>query len=191
MKPYTVVLSYENFEPMTLEHVAAEGPKEAVTAALKIHGRAASDWIVIHGHVHDVRGDANMKLELELAHFTGSQEFTDMGPLFSGVVCSEGAVHLAERAGAYWLLDAIASYLTSDALFIEQPFQVWVLTVDDRVGVLSAWTDTPFDSDQLVKQGIPLTDFQDILFTDFPLDKIELWVQFDGTRFTIHLPSEY
>ena len=32
---------------------------------------------------------------------------------------------------------------------------------------------------------------QKIEYTDFPLDEIDIWAGFDGTRWTLYLPSEH
>lgn len=71
--------------------------------------------------------DAN-QLRNQLAGFTGSETFT-RHPLTSRVLLTEGATFLAEQAQAWWLTDAIASYLT-DARASREEFQVWKLTVD-------------------------------------------------------------
>ncbi len=92
-------------------------------------------------------------------HFTGSLVYTD------------GVKYLADKAGAHWLIDIVASYRR------KEPFQVWELKVADQKGVVTMKEDT--DKPELVKQKIP--------FTDFPLESITLYL-IDGV---LLLPSEY
>ena len=82
---------------------------------------------------------------------------------------------LAEVAGCYWLLDIIGSYQYSKKLDVS--FQVWVLEVDleNSTAVVRGYNDTKL----IITQDIP--------FTDFPLEKLELYLM-DGV---ILLPSEY
>lgn len=114
-------------------------------------------------------------LEHELKQFTGSERFFK-NPLFRGFVYTEGVQFLAERAGAYWLIDYILSY-QHDRKIKEQPFQVWVIRVkDDRSATIT------------VEDGNknPVQRFE-LEFTDFPLKECSLWF-IEGT---LLLPSEY
>ncbi|HLT01438.1 MAG TPA: hypothetical protein VK001_04635 [Geminicoccaceae bacterium] len=135
------------------------------------------------------------ELQARLQRFTGSETFYTH---FTGrLIYTEGVHYLAEHAGAYWLIDAIASWQTEPKVRAA-PFQVWRLTVtQDRSAVLEVaedhderghpvharnaaeraaghWTRGP-----LARQAIP--------WTDFPLDTIDLWV----CRGVLMLPSEY
>ena len=47
---------------------------------------------------------------LQLNEFTGSMYFTRWSPITKSVL-TEGALYVAEKAGAYWLFDSIQSYL--------------------------------------------------------------------------------
>ena len=79
---------------------------------------------------------------------------------------------MAERAQAYWLIDAIVSYRRKEV------FQLWTLTLlGDHKAVLTMAHDT--DQPLLLKQEIP--------FTDFPLKSISLYL-IEGV---LILPSEY
>ena len=105
----------------------------------------------------------------ELEQFTGTENYYRHA--FGGKY-TDGVAYLAEKAGAYWLLDAIFSYHRAE------PFQVWKLErqVDNTWRLLmSEDSDTPI----LVRQ--------DIEYSDFPLAKVELWL-IDGV---LILPSEY
>jgi hypothetical protein len=88
------------------------------------------------------------------------------------MVYSDGAKHIAETGGAYWLLDIIA--LKSPQ--IAEEFQVWNLTVKDGAGIL---TTEDGNKNLVFSQGIP--------FTDFPAESAKFFVE-NGVIF---LPSEY
>jgi hypothetical protein len=92
-------------------------------------------------------------------HWTKTLKFTD------------GVKFLADNAGAYWLIDAIASYGR------KEPFQLWELKVNDSKAVLTMKEDT----------GEPVLVKQEITYTDFPLDEITLYL-IDGI---LLLTSEY
>jgi len=109
-------------------------------------------------------------------HFTGLGHFTD------------GVKFLADRVGAYWLIDAIFSWQVERRSFTfrgerrakvgDAPFQVWTLKVaSDKTAVL----EMREDSDQ------PPVVRQEIEFTDFPQGEVKLYL-IDGV---LLLPSEY
>ncbi len=128
------------------------------------------------------------ELRAELAHFTGDYERYRHG-VNRSLIYTPAVRYLAEKAGAYWLIDAIASHVGSAAYRREamrdprlQYLHFWRLEVaEDGSAVLSARADSgqrPF-----VVQRVP--------FTDFPLDEIDLWVGYDGRHYTLYLPSEH
>ena len=85
---------------------------------------------------------------------------------------TDGIKFLHESCEAYWLLTAISSYSRNE------PFQLWQLTVtENRSAVLTMREDT----------GQPLKVRQEIVYTDFPLQDISLYL-IDGI---LLLPSEY
>ena len=102
--------------------------------------------------------------------------------ILSRLVITDGVKWLADNAGAYWLLDAIASYqqrCQKDKML--RDFQVWTLTTEQRSehnrrGHLKCERDT----------GDKKPIRQEIEYTDFPLDSIKLYVE-NGV---ILLPSE-
>lgn len=128
------------------------------------------------------------QLQAELDQFTGDSD-RYRHPLNPRVIFTPGVKHLAERAGAFWLIDAIASHLGSKP-FVEAALRdprvaemhFWRLTVEaDRSALLIAEADSglaPF-----ISQAIP--------FTDFPLAEISIWAANDGRHWTIYLPSEH
>lgn len=111
----------------------------------------------------------------ELSQFCGTENWTRWSPLFPSFTLTDGAKYLANKAEAYWLMDAIASHQTNSKVR-KEGFQLWVLKVANGKGVLTCQADS--DKPALVKQEI---------FTDFPLNEIKLYF-IDGV---IMLPSEY
>ena len=112
----------------------------------------------------------------ELSRFTGSEHWFRHG-LVRGIVFTDGAKYIADRAGAYWLLDEIAIAQRFDKRVAAQEFQVWKLAVNaDDSAVLSC------------EDGNGHTVFsKGIEFTDFPRDGVTLWF----ANNTIYLPSEH
>ncbi len=110
-------------------------------------------------------------------------------PLCRRMVYTPGVRYLAENAGAYWLLDAIASWLGSKEFTAAarrdprvRDIHFWKLAVaDDKSAILTAVADS----------GEPPFVAQRIAYTDFPLKEIDLWGALDGEYWTIMLPSEY
>ena len=113
-------------------------------------------------------------LKLELKQFSGGGDFY-RNPLFRNYVYTEGVRHLAEQAGAYWLIDYILSNQLDPKLIV-QPFQVWKMLVQDD----SAAVTVEDGNDNQI------TTFT-IGYTDFPLKEISLWL----IDKTLLLPSEY
>ena len=114
----------------------------------------------------------------ELPNFYGTDGYTRWSALFRNFVLTDGALYLAENAGAFWLMDAIASHLGSyrDEDFVVAKFskkgnEWWKLRLEDG-------------NDNVLAQ-------QAIEYSDFPLDEITLYVEFDGTNHVILLPSEH
>ena len=123
----------------------------------------------------------------ELCQFTGDLE-RFYHPLNRKVVYTPGVQYVAQVGQAYWLIDAIASYFGSEPMntamrrdYRLQSLQFWRLDVSDGSAVLTANADV--GEDPFIRQEIP--------FTDFPLDHIEIWAGFDGNRWTLYLPSEH
>ena len=87
-----------------------------------------------------------------------------------------GVHHLAEIFGAYWLVDAIASYQTRDHARAAT-LQVWTLTLDGEGGAtLIGKRIEPGTADKdkeylIATQGIPYTDFP------VELSPLTLWIE--------------
>lgn len=124
------------------------------------------------------QGESEYRLtEADLSQFTGTSQWY---PHPLGLTYTDGVHYLAEQGGAYWLLDAIASWqfdprVRDDRML--QQIQFWKLTVNsDRSAVLICERDS---DDVAVTQEIP--------FTDFPLQSVTIYCQ-DGV---LLLPSEH
>lgn len=110
-----------------------------------------------------------------LGQFTGTESYWKFN---LGVLLTDGAKFVADNAGngAYWLMDAIASY-KADPQIASQSFQHWILKVrKDNTAVL---TCDDGDGNVLVTQ--------EILYTDFPIEEIRFYL-IDNV---LMLPSEY
>jgi hypothetical protein len=112
----------------------------------------------------------------DLNQFTGSENWYRHS-LNRKVLFTDGAKFLADRAGAYWLLDEIALIQPFDRRVGATRFQVWKLTVrPDHKATLSC------------EGGNGNVVFsKEIEFTDFPLDEVILYF----TNDVIYLPSEH
>ena len=119
----------------------------------------------------------------QLAHASGSSQFFRVGfPLRNGVY-TEGVQHMAELCQAYWLIDAIASHISTSKRVRAEPFQVWRLQLKKEGGArLAMFADDPDGERHAVVT-------QDIEYTDFPLDQIDVWVGDNGEGLD-NLPAE-
>lgn len=114
------------------------------------------------------------ELEAGLKRFYGSEMF----PLYlDGLRMTEGVQWLCEHAGAYWLLDCLASYQTLPQVARER-FQVIDLHVD--LALHMGRIEVGDGNDNIVF-------VQEIPYTDFPLPKLRLYF----TDSTVMLPREY
>ena len=112
----------------------------------------------------------------DLAAFHGTAHWYRHG-VIRNVLYTDGAKYVADQAGAYWLLDAIAIAQACDRRVAAEGLQVWVLVVhDDQRATL---TCEDGNAHRVAQQQIP--------FTDFPLPSITLWC----VDRVIMLPSEY
>ena len=123
----------------------------------------------------------------DLNEFTGTEGYHQWGPLFRGIVATDGAKYVAETGEAYWLLDLIASH--QPKIRRHHPdvdLQVWHLRKNQK-GNGAVATCEDGDGHVVATQRIP--------FTDFPLSEITLWVEPGecGGRpvSVIELPSEH
>ena len=112
----------------------------------------------------------------DLAQFYGSETWYRHA-INRHVLYTEGAQFVAERGGAYWLLDEIALIQPYSKAVAAEEFQVWKLTVrPDRTATLTCGDGNG-----------RIVFSKEIEFTDFPLNEITLWF----ANNTIYLPSEH
>ncbi|MBI4977510.1 MAG: hypothetical protein HZC28_08515 [Spirochaetes bacterium] len=118
--------------------------------------------------------NGNAKLKGALAGFQGGEQY--YRHWLRNIVYTEGIKYLADTAGAYWLIDIVASAQSVSQLKGES-FQAWTLDVnpDHRAKVYA----TDGNTTTLYTQEIP--------YTDFPLDSIKLFLADN----VLLLPSEY
>ena len=113
--------------------------------------------------------------QADLDQFTGGDEWTRHS-LNRNILYTEGVRYLAETAGAYWLLDIIASVQHLAKVRAEE-FQVWTLTLN-KTGNGAVVKCDDGNGNVVYTQRIP--------FTDFPLPSVKLYF----TNTVILLPSE-
>ena len=110
-----------------------------------------------------------------LAQFTGTERYYRIN---RKCVITDGAKYLAEAAGAYWLMDAAASYLLE--LGTDDWFVLVRLVVNDSKAML-----TLEDGNGAIRAQ------QDIGYTDFPLPEQIIYACWDTEHWVLMLPSEY
>lgn len=112
----------------------------------------------------------------DLAMFTGTENWY-RHPFVRKVLFTDGIKYVADRAGAYWLIDEIA-FKQHIPEFACEPFQVWTLKVDLQKE--AAVLNCDDGNGNLVFSKL-------IHYTDFPLNEITLYF----TDNVLLLPSEY
>lgn len=116
--------------------------------------------------------------ESELNQFTGTENHY-RHPL-TGLTYTDGVQYVADKGGAYWLLDKILGNMKLNRVFRRrelQEFTVWTLHVNaDKTALLEAGDG---NGNSIYKE--------EINYTDFPLNKISLWFENE----TLILPSEH
>ncbi len=112
-------------------------------------------------------------LRSNMAQCTGTEAYHKL--TFMNLNSTDGIAMVAKEAGAFWLVDAIASYQPK---FRNIPFQVWKLSVKDKRAVL---TMQSIDNEKVLVT-------QNIGYTDFPSSP-EPW-KFYLTNNVLMLPSE-
>lgn len=111
----------------------------------------------------------------QLAQFTGTERYYRLTP---SAVLTDGTKYLSETAGAFWLMDAIASYLPQftgrEDFIVARLVRTGTqaeLTLDDGNG--------------------RVLDRQHIAYTDFPMQSIQLYACWTPDYWVLMLCSEY
>ena len=113
----------------------------------------------------------------QLSNFIGTEKYYRITPC---TVLTDGTKYLADAAGAYWLMDSIASYLPQ--FTGKQDFIVAKLVRS------SSDCSAQLKLDDCNGRVL---DQQHILFTDFPLTSIQLYACWNGELWVLMLCSEY
>lgn len=114
-------------------------------------------------------------LVTQLAHFTGTEHYYRISRRH---LLTDGTKYLAEAAGAFWLMDAVASHLN------EIGTTDWFVLVRTKVAdnkAVMIYEDG--NGHEHARQEIP--------YTDFPLSECVLYCCWDGEHWVLMLPSEY
>jgi hypothetical protein len=111
----------------------------------------------------------------DLAQFTGTTCYYRISKQH---LLTDGTQYLAEQAGCYLIMDAIASHVTE--IGTQDWFVVVRIEVTDHQAVM-CYQDG--NGRELARQAIP--------YTDSPLDPIRLYACWDTEHWVIMLPSEY
>lgn len=123
-----------------------------------------------------------------LLQFTGD-DIRYRHSLSRNVIYTPGLRHVADAGGAYWMLDEIALALGSRSM------QRW-LAADPRVGEMQFWTlavnaDSSATLSGVADAGVTPFFQKRIAWTDFPLERVDIWCGYDRQRWTLYLPSEH
>ncbi|MCD8503557.1 MAG: hypothetical protein LRY53_08120 [Burkholderiaceae bacterium] len=117
-----------------------------------------------------------LKSELsQLSSFTGTSCYYR---LTRRHLLTDGTKFLADKASAYWLMDAAASHL--DEIGTEDWFVLVRLEVNNSHATMIYEDGNGHEHAR-----------QQIEYTDFPMESIELYASWDGEHWIIMLPSEY
>jgi hypothetical protein len=117
----------------------------------------------------------------ELLQFTGTDNYYRHW-LMKRLIYTDGIKYLAERAGAYWLIDLIASHQPAIRKCERPEFQSWKLVRNESGNGCKITCD---DGDGLIMAE------QDVEYTDFPLREFGCFCIDDGERLVLCLTSEY
>ena len=115
----------------------------------------------------------------ELNNFSGTERYYRITP---NTVITDGAKFVADKAGAYWLMTAIASYLPEFTQ--KESFIVANLTVSRSESSCTALLKLDDGNDNVLAE-------QFIEYTDFELDEFKLYACYNGDVWVIMLPREY
>lgn len=115
----------------------------------------------------------NTLTQNDLQQFIGTEHY--FRHTLSGYVYTDGVKYLADKGGAYWLLDKIL--ITTRYKKKLQKFGVWKLTVNKDKTAKLVCEDGNYN--------VLYTEQLD--YTDFPMSEVELWFENN----VLILPSEH
>ncbi len=111
----------------------------------------------------------------QLTQFTGTAQYYRITKQH---LLTDGTRYLADAAGAYWLMDAVASHLCE--IGTADWFVVVRMLVEDSAALM-IYEDG--NGQEHARQQIP--------YTDFPMSEITIYCCWDGEHWVLMLPSEY
>jgi hypothetical protein len=111
----------------------------------------------------------------DLAQFTGTTCYYRIGRQH---LLTDGTHYLAERAGCYWIMDAVVSHLAE--IGTADWFVVIRIEVEDQSAIMR-YDDG--NGRELARQAIP--------FTDLSLSELTLYAVWYTEHWVIMLPGEY
>ena len=111
----------------------------------------------------------------DLAQFTGTTCYYRIG---THHLLTDGTHYLAEKAGCYWIMDAVVSHLAE--IGTRDWFVVVRIEVENHQAVMR-YEDG--NGRELARQAIP--------YTDLPPSDLTLYAVWDAEHWVIMLPSEY
>jgi hypothetical protein len=138
----------------------------------------------------EIRQERIEELKAGLPYFTGTAHYYEHW--LPGCLFTDGVKFLAEKAGAFWMIDLVFSHQPEihakarrDTKYRDE-FQVWKFNLNYSGGMHAVCDDG---------DGLVLAS-QDVEYTDFPLDHIKLYctknVDENGkTLMILYLPSEH
>lgn len=113
--------------------------------------------------------------ENQLYQFTGTERYYRISRKH---LLTDGTRYVAETAGAFWMMDAVASHLS------EIGTDDWFVLVRVTVANSSAVMRYEDGNGKVhAQQAIP--------HTDFPMQNFILYACWDGAHWVLMLPSEY
>ena len=113
--------------------------------------------------------------ESDLAGFTGSEHV--FKHRMTQVLYTKGVQYVAEKGGAYWLLDKIVILSKWEKAIRRESFQVWTLKVGDKSKATLICDDG--NGNEVYREVIE--------WTDFPLKEIKFYL----TSNVLMLPREF
>ena len=95
-------------------------------------------------------------MKIDLSGFCGTTAYHKINP-FTKIVVTDGIMHLVNN-GCHWLFSDMSIEGNKS---VGIGFVVWRFEItENEKGKITAWTDTPYESDLLFERKIEFTDFE-------------------------------
>jgi hypothetical protein len=133
------------------------------------------------------------ELQYQLTQFHGTDKWR-RHPLNPRLLHTDGVEFFAEKAGAYWFIDAIAlgvygrKGVVPDVIPGKSTFGIVLLHSKDGAGAIEVYTDSQEDGTYSLNDRI---FHQFIEFTDLPHGTWRFYLIDDGDHAVLLCPSEY